>query len=236
MTVSASFSVSADLASLAQATEAFAGNFPWMQEAVRVVKKALHVCRSASEISLAFNGGKDCTVLLFLVLPLWREKFPNAKLPLLYIHDEGGFEEESHFVQTVVNSYLIDSVSLVEIKNLSMKNALSHLTQTSPELRMIFMGTRRSDPHGNALSLFDPTDSGWPAFVRVNPLLNWSYHDVWKFLRVLKIPFCSLYLHGYTSVGAITNTVPNPALLRDDGSYAPAWELQDERDERKGRF
>ena len=206
-----------------------------MQKPTQTVHKALHVCREPSEICLAFNGGKDCTALLFLVLPVWRKKYPSTKLSLIYIHDDGGFAEEKHFVHSVCNSYLIDSVTLTEIKHRSMKAALSYLTQTQPSLRMIFMGTRHSDPHGGSLSVFDPTDVTWPAFIRVNPLLEWNYHDIWKFLRSLKLPFCSLYLHGYTSVGAITNTAPNPALRRDDGSYGPAWDLTDAHDERKGR-
>lgn len=40
---------------------------------------------------------------------------------------------------------------------------------------------------------------------------------------------------GYTSIGEINNTKPNPALLRD-GGYAPAYTLKDEEQERAGRL
>lgn len=71
--------------------------------------------------------------------------------------------------------------------------------------------------------------------MRVNPILDWDYHDVWDFLQAASLPYCKLYDEGYTSVGSIKNTVPNSALMREDGTYAPAHLLPDARLERAGR-
>ena len=42
-------------------------------------------------------------------------------------------------------------------------------------MKAVFVGTRRTDPHGENLKHFDPTDAGWPAFMRVHPVIDWHY-------------------------------------------------------------
>jgi Phosphoadenosine phosphosulfate reductase family len=41
------------------------------------------------------------------------------------------------------------------------------------------VGTRRTDPHGETLTHFDKTDRGWPEFMRVHPVINWHYWEIW---------------------------------------------------------
>lgn len=73
--------------------------------------------------------------------------------------------------------------------------------------------------------------------MRVNPVLDWGYGEVWEFLRLAPgATWPSLYDQGYTSIGSIHNTHPNEALRRPDGSYAPAYLLQDGKQERAGRL
>ncbi|CAD6887926.1 unnamed protein product [Tilletia controversa] len=51
------------------------------------------------------------------------------------------------------------------------------------KVKAVFIGTRRTDPAGASLGPRTPTDAGWPQVDRVHPILDWSYQDVWAFLR-----------------------------------------------------
>lgn len=151
----------------------------------------------------------------------------------VYIHCDSPFPEEEEFVKICCSRYQLNLTQA----NGSMKDVLSSFIGNTGA-KAILVGTRRGDPHGAKLTHFDPTDGDWPRFMRVHPVIDWSYHEVWEFLRRLQVGWCKLYDIGYTSLGSTYNTIPNPALI--DSSFAcgykPAWELKDIALERAGRY
>ncbi len=186
-----------------------------------------------SEICIGFNGGKDCTVILHLWLVALKMRYPRCqdKPVALYIKNEAPFPEAEEFIKETVKSYNLD---LIIIQS-GMKEALMQLQTLRPGLKACLMGTRRHDPYSSKLRSFTPTDSSWPRFMRICPILDWTYEDVWEYMRMLDLPYCSLYDHGFTSLGSQENTQPNPTLLQNDGTYLPAFLLEDETQERAGR-
>ena len=80
--------------------------------------------------------------------------------------------------------------------------------------------TCRGDPNAEGQDMFCPSSAGWPPFLRVNPILDWGYGDVWALMRAARLPYCALYDCGFTSIGSVTDTQPNrcpctPCPLRD---------------------
>ena len=74
--------------------------------------------------------------------------------------------------------------------------------------------------------------------VRVCPLLDWDYHDIWAYIAAHEVPCCSLYSRGYTSIGAIGDTIPNPHLAvpgTNPVQYQHAAYLTNGKWERAGR-
>lgn len=131
-----------------------------------------------------------------------------------------------------------------------MKQAFSdYISRSDASDLCILVGVRKTDPYCSTLRVLfiffillghleevNYTDNGWPKFLRINPILNWSYDDIWEYIDFYRIPYCSLYDRGYTSIGSISRTIPNPKLLKADGSYGHARELKDESFERCGRL
>ncbi|KAL3536230.1 hypothetical protein ACH5RR_004691 [Cinchona calisaya] len=216
--------------------------------AIYVIQRALALY-SVDEVAFSFNGGKDSTVLLHLLRAGYylhkAEKFGcNGDLmdgkiafPIrtIYFESASAFPEINSFTYETAESYGLQ----MEIIRLDFKSGLEALLKAKP-IRAIFLGVRIGDPTAVGQEQFSPSSPGWPAFMRVNPILDWSYRDVWAFLLTCKLHYCSLYDQGYTSIGSIHDTVPNDLLcIRDsnnpEGKFRPAYLLADGRLERAGR-
>lgn len=215
------------------------------REALGVIEQAYQDYND-NELAISYNGGKDCLVLLILLAAFLEHRSPEyrsrkRRIESVYVAIEDPFKEVDDFVASSARDYGLDVVKVQK----PMKEAFADYLHNHPSIRAILVGTRRQDPHGSKLTFFDRTDKGWPDFMRVHPIINWNYAEVWDLLRALKIPYCVLYDRGYTSLGGTTDTLPNPALQLSSGvdvseagpdpEYRPAWQLQDGGTERLGR-
>ncbi|KAG8835831.1 3'-phosphoadenosine 5'-phosphosulfate sulfotransferase [Serendipita sp. 399] len=229
-----------------------------VQQALTVIDETLEQ-DGEQGTAISFNGGKDCTVLLHLlaVVLWWRRSrslpeqvdctqgqwlgespsgpsSPQSRFKSLYVTCSSPFPEVEAFVDHCADSYSLD-LFRSHPGGLPMKEALKQYKESRPEVKCILVGTRRGDPHGDKLDFRTPTDADWPAYQRVHPILNWSYNQIWEYLRRFEVPYCDLYNQGYTSLGSTFNTFPNPALRNGDNHYRPAYELEDGSKERCGR-
>lgn len=192
------------------------------------------------EVFLSFNGGKDCTVLLDITIKLLREIHNRddiaKELKVMYVRAGETFNAIEKFVEEIEENYGITMI----VTEGDLKVAIERTLDNDRRLKSCLMGTRRTDPYCENLSFMQSTDPDWPQIMRVSPLLNWSYHQIWSYIMQENVPYCLLYDRGYTSIGSVYNTQPNPALAFNDPNgrttYLPAWELKDASLERAGRI
>lgn len=127
---------------------------------------------SFEELSLSYNGGKDCLVLLVLILACLPESIPKSTdfprtLQSIYIKSYESFDEVDGFVNTSAKEYFLDLTRY----ELPMRAALEEYLKKREKIKAIWIGTRRTDPNGGHLTHFDPTDGDWPRFMRIHPVI-----------------------------------------------------------------
>lgn len=135
-------------------------------------------------------------------------------------------------------------------KVVTFRDAFAYYLETHPNVKAIFVGTRRTDPHGGHLTHFDMTDGNWPKFMRIHPVIEWHLDEIWAFLRSPHLAnrksgkdfleYCSMYDEGYTSLGGVGDTLRNPKLRcvnleTGEEEYRPAYTLTEDDEERLGR-
>ena len=242
-----------------------------ISSALCLITSALHLYRAPRELCLSFNGGKDSTVVLHLLRAALQQgadaaaaaaasaataaattasSAPPAPAPLgaplgpgsVYFSGGGAAElpEVAAFMASTEARYGF-ATEVLDGFHAGLAQLVAR-PEAAGRVRGVLMGTRRGDPDAPSLcGPFSPTSPGWPPVMRVCPILDWSYGQVWAFLRGAGVPFCQLYARGHTSLGGVHDSAPNPSLLLRGGgggggaAYAPAWELQDAALERAGR-
>jgi len=206
----------------------------------RSIQSALSTCSQAlrlygpAGVVTSFNGGKDAVAILHLMRAALaqhaRESGQAPRLRVIFFEQKEEFVEVDAFVRETVSAFDLDLVSYSG----NFADGLKRCIETHGSAAFV-LGTRVGDPNAAGQQFFWPSSDWMPPFMRVNPILDWQYASVWRLLREFNLPFCKLYLDGYTSLGKQSNTRPNPALRRSDGTYASAWELRDGALERAGR-
>lgn len=256
------------------------------------------------ELSLSYNGGKDCLVLLIIYLAALHPYFQSrverkddapALLPSIYAKPPDPFPSVTSFVESSSKEYQLDLVHIETdpslhsnpakakshtsppctpqknndetahvlplaslpdqkedevVKVVTFRDAFAYYLKTHPRVKAIFVGTRRTDPHGAHLTHFDMTDGNWPRFMRIHPVIDWHLNEIWAFLRSPLLAdrkngkdfleYCDMYDQGYTSLGGVGDTLRNPKLKyadpeTGDEKYKPAYTLTADWEERLGR-
>lgn len=178
---------------------------------------------AATPFAVAWTGGKDSTV----VLHLWREFLKERALldtyGLVAVSIDTGvkFPEVTAFRDKLATAWGVQLViarpvfpmpeeelaqdpaaCCAALKIAPLQKALEDM-----DVGVLFTGLRADEhPSRKERALVEERDA--PPHVQCNPILEWSEMDVWSWIMDKGLPYCSLYMQGYRSLGCMPCTTP----------------------------
>lgn len=177
---------------------------PGIKDALNCLDHAYRLYGPHSVIC-SFNGGKDAVVIFQLMRAAHANHYRQLKdqekdqdhIALvrpraLYFEHKDEFPEVLSYLQGCVHEYDLDMIAFAQgIKfNEGLEVLVRHNIppQSSVTFPMAFvLGTRMGDPNAGDQGHFAPSSHYMPPFMRVNPIIQWSYGTVWHFLRVFSV-------------------------------------------------
>ena len=146
----------------------------------------------------SYNGGKDADVVMQLMRAAMakynsdtrksKELYAKAKFIYFAVRDE--FPDVIEHIKYQEESLGLD---VTQSPSGIVQGITEYMDQPHMGNLAFVLGTRKGDPNCGEQQFFSPSSSWMPPFMRVNPILEWTYGDVWKFLRLYKLKYCALY-------------------------------------------
>ena len=81
----------------------------------------------------------------------------------------------------------------------------AHVAYHHLNVKFVFTGRRRTQGGGRSSIDICEWDQG-NRIVKINPLYNWTFDQVWSYLRINNVPYNSLHDKGYKSIGDVHST------------------------------
>lgn len=153
---------------------------------------------------LAFSGGKDSTVIYDLTVKA------GVKFDAHYCVSPIDPPEIHHFIKENYPEVAWDYHArgfwkLVHKKGLPMRKGrwcCQYIKEAGGKNRFILVGNRRDE--GTIRRHQQCFEKGYKYnkyFVR--PILEWNTAEVWEYIRVNSLPYCSLYDEGFNRLGCV---------------------------------
>jgi phosphoadenosine phosphosulfate reductase len=169
--------------------------------------------------AVAWTGGKDSTVVLWLWRSLLRErdmapcwavnldtglKFPEV----LSLRDQMAreWEIDLHVQRPDIplDDYPVAQDKLAccrDLKIIPLQRAVGDLG-----LSALLTGLRRDESASRSRRKSMESREA-PDYLQVNPILEWTEMDIWACIMEQGLPYCTLYAQGYRSLGCMPCTV-----------------------------
>ena len=174
-------------------------------------------------IVLACSFGAEDVVLVDMVHRM------NPDIPLFYLDTDFLFPETYATRDRIIERYQLKPAQVIQVKSLltPQKQAASYgdalwtsnpdqccqLRKVEPLTRVLqgydawITGIRRDQAPSRADAGLIERDQKF-RLVKVNPLVRWSWTDVWTYIKIYEVPYNPLHDQSYPSIGCTHCTKP----------------------------
>eukprot|EP00466_Bigelowiella_natans_P010817 jgi/Bigna1/76272/fgenesh1_pg.40_\ len=134
------------------------------------------------------------------------EEEEDERLRVIYfLSEKNEFPEVRNFVQEQVDRYSLNIqthctdfvsglTSCIDEEQKKIDASASSPSANKKTVHLGFvLGTRKGDPNCGDQRYFEPSSTWLPPFMRINPILDWDYGQIWRFLLWPGIEYPSLY-------------------------------------------
>jgi phosphoadenosine phosphosulfate reductase len=185
-------------------------------KSIKVIRKGIKEI-PPKDIAVAWTGGKDSTLTLYLI-----KKAFGGKIPFKVFFNDSTMEfpQVYDFIKKLKKDWNLDLITfkhskkeLKEFKEASWdeQKTLSRLMKINAIKRVLkkhkfkaFIVSIRWDEHESRSK--EKYLVKKKNHLRVHPILHFSEKDVWKYTKKENIPYVSLYDEGYRSLGEMPFT------------------------------
>ncbi len=168
---------------------------------------------AAHRIFIAWSGGKDSTILLYILRDIWlQQRLPGPGPKAVSLDTGCKFPEVLNFRDQLAQAWDIDLIIARPNLDLSQYPLARDPVQCCLDLKVkplqetmrlhgaqvLFSGARLDEaPHRQNKPWLEEKDFYWQA----NPILHWTEMDIWSGHQLAGLDYCPLYARGYRSLG-----------------------------------
>ena len=198
----------------------------YVSKAKTILRKTLNE-RGSSNLSVAFKGGKESSILLHLIKTVMDElQLSYDILDIVYF---APMNDDIKLLNEYVNEYTKEmkmSKCLKIIKSDDITEGLQKYMSAS-NVNTMMIGIKSTDMGAKSLQPNMQTQD-IVQLNRVHPLLSWTYKDVWEYIKTNEVNVCNLYSLGYTKLQTSLTTTRNPLLSdKKTNKFTHAEKLSD---------
>jgi phosphoadenosine phosphosulfate reductase len=176
---------------------------------------------------LADSGGKDSSVVRDLIRKAEAKHTANYNFTTVDPPELVRFIRQCH-PDTVISRPEKTMYQLIIQKMMpptrKMRYCCAHLKERGGKKHIIITGVRALESQRRSKRRLIETCLRDSKKIYFNPIIDWSTEEVWEYIRLNNIPYCSLYDEGFTRLGCVGCPLTNRVQREKEFMRWPHYE------------